>query len=179
LESFEISFSGAFAQRGVLESSQSNPRSAPIPPTVTPFSDFQIFIFLINASESMVSDSIDMVQDPTHPADSSDDALLRSEFHDDPEMREIVRSFLQEIPNRLALMDSLLEDGNKAEFRRVVHQIKGAGGGYGFQEISNAAAQLEQCMNLSGEKWGRDCLMHLATFQKLLRRAHAGLREFH
>lgn len=118
-----------------------------------------------------------MVQDPVHLGESADDAPLRSEFHGDPDMRDIVKSFLEEIPKRLALMDSLLEAGNRAEFRRVVHQIKGAGGGYGFQEISNAAAQLETCMNLSGEQWGRDCLMHLATFQKLLRLAHAGLRE--
>ncbi|MFZ4721611.1 MAG: Hpt domain-containing protein [Phycisphaerales bacterium] len=94
-------------------------------------------------------------------------------------MRDIVRSFLEEIPRRMSRMESLLKEGNRIEFRRVVHQMKGAGGGYGFQEISNAAAQLECCMNLSGDQWSRDCLAHLATFQKLLRRAHAGLQEFH
>ncbi len=118
-----------------------------------------------------------MVQDPIHSRESTDNTPLRSEFHDDPDMRDIVRSFLEEIPKRLGLMDELLGAGNRVEFRRVVHQMKGAGGGYGFQEISNAAAQLERCMNLSGEQWCRDCLTHLSTFQTLLRRAHAGLKE--
>lgn len=117
-----------------------------------------------------------MVQDPVQSSSPSETPLW-SAFHDDPDMREIVRSFLQEIPKRLAQMESLLAGGNRVEFRRVVHQMKGAGGGYGFQEISNAAAQLECCMNLSGDRWSRDCLAHLATFQTLLRRAHAGMRE--
>jgi len=99
-----------------------------------------------------------MVQDPIHPRESAENAPLRSDFHDDPDMKDIVRAFLEEIP-------------------RVVHQMKGAGGGYGFQEISNAAAQLEKCMNLSGEQWCRDCVTHLSTFRTLLQRAHNGLQE--
>jgi HPt (histidine-containing phosphotransfer) domain-containing protein len=118
-----------------------------------------------------------MVQDPIHPRESAENAPLRSDFHDDPDMKDIVRAFLEEIPRRLALMDALLQAGNRAEFRRVVHQMKGAGGGYGFQEISNAAAQLEKCMNLSGEQWCRDCVTHLSTFRTLLQRAHNGLQE--
>jgi HPt (histidine-containing phosphotransfer) domain-containing protein len=92
-------------------------------------------------------------------------------------MREIVAAFLEEIPDRIAQLDRLVAEGNRAEFRRLVHQMKGAGGGYGFQEISNAAAQVETCMNLSGERWCRDCGAHFETFRSLLRRAHAGLKE--
>jgi HPt (histidine-containing phosphotransfer) domain-containing protein len=119
-----------------------------------------------------------MMLNPIHSRESTDDTPLRSQFHDDPDMRDIVRSFLEEIPKRLALMDALLEAENRVEFRRLVHQMKGAGGGYGFQEISNAATQLERCMKLSGKWWSRDCLTHLSTFQTLLRRAHAGLKDF-
>jgi len=178
LEPFEISFGGAFARRGVLESPDSSLKRNPTQCEAEVFLSFPHFHFRVAPSEfDVVRFHPPMVQDPIHPRDSTEGTPLRSEFHDDPDMRDIVRAFLEEIPKRLALMDALLETGNRVEFRRVVHQMKGAGGGYGFQEISNAAAQLERCMNLSGEQWCRDCLTHFSTFQTLLRRAHAGLPE--
>ena len=116
-----------------------------------------------------------MVESPLQPARPSEDQPLRSEFHDDPEMRDIVRLFLSEIPGRLASMDEFLQAGRLSDFHRIVHQMKGAAGGYGFQEISNSAATLERCIKLSGDRWCKDCQAHLEVFRNLMRRAHAGL----
>jgi HPt (histidine-containing phosphotransfer) domain-containing protein len=118
-----------------------------------------------------------MVQDPIEPSRIAGTPPLRSEFHDDPDMRGIVMEFLQQIPTRIAQLDSLVAEGNQSEFRRIIHQMKGAGGGYGFQEISNTAAQIETCMKLSGEQWCRDCHAHFHAFRSLLLRAHDGLKE--
>ena len=123
------------------------------------------------------SEATPMVHDPVDRHLRDHFKPLRSDFHDDPDMRDIVKFFLEEIPARLETMQNLLESGNRIEFWKMVHQLKGAGGGYGFQEISNSAAQLERCLNLSGEQWCRDCQTHLETFQGTLRRAHASLSE--
>lgn len=119
--------------------------------------------------------SLAMVEPSTQSASPAEEPPLRSEYLDDPEMQEIVRLFLSEIPDRLIQMEDFLQAGNHQEFHRMVHQMKGAAGGYGFQEISNAAAALECCIKLSGDRWCRDCQAHLEVFRKLMRRAHAGL----
>ena len=68
---------------------------------------------------------------------------LVSEFADDPEMLELIRLFVEEIPSRVASLQSLWESRRIQDLRRAVHQLKGAGGGYGFGPLGAAAAQLE------------------------------------
>jgi HPt (histidine-containing phosphotransfer) domain-containing protein len=69
---------------------------------------------------------------------------LRSDFATDPDMREILEMFVQEMPTRVG---ELLGSWERQEFEKVgrlAHQLKGAGGGYGFGVISDAAAALEK-----------------------------------
>jgi CheY-like chemotaxis protein len=74
---------------------------------------------------------------------------LRSAFADDPAMQAAIAQFIAMLPRRVAHMKTLLASGNLAELRRAVHQIKGAGGGYGFDDITRVAAQL--CTTLKQE----------------------------
>jgi len=41
-------------------------------------------------------------------------------------------------------LQNLLQDNNLAELKRAVHQLKGAGGGYGFGQLSLLAASVEK-----------------------------------
>jgi HPt (histidine-containing phosphotransfer) domain-containing protein len=41
-------------------------------------------------------------------------------------------------------MESLLRENDLAALRQAVHQLKGAGGGYGFPQITERAAQAEE-----------------------------------
>ena len=58
-------------------------------------------------------------------------------------MMEIVREFVSELPDRVAALEACVESGDMAKLQTLAHQLKGAGGGYGFPQITEAAARLE------------------------------------
>ncbi len=71
---------------------------------------------------------------------------IRSIYEDDPDMIEIVREFADELPSRAESVESLLRQGDLGELQRLAHQLKGAGGGYGFAAVSDVAAAVEQAL---------------------------------
>ena len=75
---------------------------------------------------------------------------IRSTYEADPDMLEIVREFAHELPERIARVESLLAARSFAELQTLAHQLKGAGGGYGFPIITEVAAALERALK-SGE----------------------------
>ena len=48
------------------------------------------------------------------------------------------------LPERVSAMESLLRKQSLDELRHALHQLKGAGGGYGFSTISDRAGQAER-----------------------------------
>ena len=74
---------------------------------------------------------------------------LYSTLDADPDLREIVEMFVEEMPDRMV---SLLDRVNAADWeglRRVAHQLKGAAGSYGFEPITCSAANVEQAIRES------------------------------
>ena len=74
---------------------------------------------------------------------NGDDGLMLSEFADDPDMHPLLAEFVGELPERMSQMNVLAAAGEHAELGRLAHQLKGAGGGYGYPAITEAAAELE------------------------------------
>lgn len=68
---------------------------------------------------------------------------IASDFADDPEMKELVRLFTSELPDRVGAIQSACESREIAVLRRAVHQLKGASGGYGYPIIGQAAKAVE------------------------------------
>lgn len=77
------------------------------------------------------------------PTSSSSSGPVRSELADDPDFREILSEFALALPERSAGLVAAHRGGRADELRIQAHQLKGAGGGYGFPELSNLAAELE------------------------------------
>jgi two-component system, sensor histidine kinase len=78
------------------------------------------------------------------------DALI-SQFRDDPDMSTIIEDFVNGLPAQVARIHGLLEGRNLVELRRTVHQLKGAGGGYGFPQITEFALQAENELKASAD----------------------------
>lgn len=89
---------------------------------------------------------------------------IRSIYEDDPDMLEIVREFVGELPQRVAELQAHFEARDFSELQNLAHQLKGAGGGYGFPQITEVAAQLEQALKEdSGEAAIKDRLEGLCA----------------
>jgi HPt (histidine-containing phosphotransfer) domain-containing protein len=71
---------------------------------------------------------------------------LHSSYAADPDMREIVREFALELPGRADVLESLLAARAWKDLSVLAHQLKGAGGGYGFAPVSELAGGLEQAL---------------------------------
>ena len=92
---------------------------------------------------------------PLHPGSRSvspaggelhDAPPLRSEFADDPEMTELVALFLTELPQRLEAVSAAWRSRDCLTLRRMAHQLRGAGSGYGFPDVTAAAADVEAAL---------------------------------
>jgi chemotaxis protein histidine kinase CheA len=66
----------------------------------------------------------------------------------DFEFDELKREFLEEARTKVADMEALLPDAPAPEtlerLAYIAHQLKGSGGSYGYQNISDDAAEIER-----------------------------------
>lgn len=77
-------------------------------------------------------------------------APVRSAFADDPDFAELVEFFVESMPERQDAMRTSFGAGDYDSLRVTAHQLKGAGGGYGFDGVSERAALLEQLCSEGG-----------------------------
>ncbi len=62
----------------------------------------------------------------------------------DPAFSEIVELFVDGLTQRLDAMQDALQANDMDRLRRLVHQLKGSGGGHGYPVLSQNASELEQ-----------------------------------
>lgn len=75
---------------------------------------------------------------------------VRSAFADDPDFAELIEFFVDALPERRQALADDFKAGRIDALRVTAHQLKGAGGGYGFDGLSSLASHLEE-MCKSGE----------------------------
>lgn len=71
----------------------------------------------------------------------------------DPELDELKKEFLTEALDKVREMQTALDDKKSSDaierVAYIAHQLKGAGGSYGYQRISSEAAQIEKTIEAS------------------------------
>lgn len=75
---------------------------------------------------------------------------LFSTFHDHPEMKELVRTFVGELPVRLRALEEAVIKQDIAKLQYLCRCLKSEGTGYGFDIISQTAANVEASL-LAGQ----------------------------
>ena len=83
---------------------------------------------------------------------NNDSAPVYSVLAADPDLQEIVRLFVDEMPERTAVLEKHFISGNWTELARTAHQLKGAAGSYGFTELSLVAATLESSIKSDADR---------------------------
>ena len=69
-----------------------------------------------------------------------------SAYGSDPVLGEMVELYVAEMPDRIAALERAFSDGDCESLRRTAHQMKGAAGSYGFDLLTEAAAELESAV---------------------------------
>lgn len=72
-----------------------------------------------------------------------DDGPITSEFADDPDMAVLIAEFVASLPGHACAILERIDQGAIDQARTMAHQLKGAGGGYGFPRITDAARTVE------------------------------------
>ena len=75
---------------------------------------------------------------------------LHSTLASDPDMVELVQFFVEEMADRVQTISDAADANDLGQLRTVAHQLKGAGAGYGFEPITDAAGALEHLIDESG-----------------------------
>ena len=71
---------------------------------------------------------------------------LVSTYSNDPEIHDLVVQFVGEMPQKIHFANEAFMGGDRTRLQIWAHQMKGGAGGYGFLEISNKAADLENAL---------------------------------
>ena len=95
----------------------------------------------------------------------------------DHELNELKREFLEEAREKVDEMQSAINGGSHdgASLDRLAylaHQLKGSGGSYGYQQISDDAAELEKAVESMAGQNGDG-----TTLDEKIRRHVANLRD--
>lgn len=75
---------------------------------------------------------------------NGDTAPIKSTFAGDPEMKELVEFFVENMPERIAALEACANKGAIEQLSAIAHQLKGAGGSYGFPQVTESARRLEE-----------------------------------
>lgn len=71
---------------------------------------------------------------------------IHSQFAGDPEFRLLLDMFVDELGGRVLSIESAWRARQIEQLTTLVHQLKGAGGGYGFPQMTESAQALEQAV---------------------------------
>ena len=66
-----------------------------------------------------------------------------SEFADKPDFQDLLELFAESINQHRQELEASHRDGDVRQMQALAHKLKGAGGGYGFPELTTLAAELE------------------------------------
>jgi HPt (histidine-containing phosphotransfer) domain-containing protein len=71
-------------------------------------------------------------------------APLYSAYADDADMADLIKLFVQEMPDRVDALHQAIAEQDIETIIRLSHQLKGAAGGYGFDVITEVAREVER-----------------------------------
>lgn len=93
---------------------------------------------------------------------------------DDPEMRELVVEFVDDLSDRLAKLQQAYEELDWELLTKLAHQLKGAAGSYGYSTLSQLAATMEEHFRTHSADRFKHWMEQLEAFADA---ARAGLEE--
>ncbi len=75
--------------------------------------------------------------------DATPSEPILSDYRHDSDLAELVELFVSEMPDRLEALLNAFDEGDIERVRVESHRLRGAGSGYGFPSLTQAAAKVE------------------------------------
>jgi len=95
---------------------------------------------------------------------------IRSSLAGDPNLAVVLAGFVSRLPGTVVELRRLNTAGAAAALARAAHQLRGAGGSYGFGEVSGAAARVED--RLTEDPGAANVAADVEALIETLRRVH-------
>ena len=89
-----------------------------------------------------------------------------------PEFAEIVSHFITKLPGMIAVLEAAYRAQDWDKFREAVHNLKGMGGGFGFPQLTERAAEIEKLLK---QEELASIAPVLGVLQSLVEQIQAGL----
>jgi|AntAceMinimDraft_14_1070370.scaffolds.fasta_scaffold106565_2 HPt (histidine-containing phosphotransfer) domain-containing protein len=86
-------------------------------------------------------------------------------IHADIDLEDLIPGFLENRRKDIVEIENLLASDDYETIQRLGHSMKGAGGGYGFDEITNIGMHIEQA---SKEKNAGEIRIQMETLSRYL-----------
>lgn len=99
--------------------------------------------------------------------------LVSDLLREDPGLHEMVEQFVNGLSGRIAALKRAFATLDWAELTALAHRLKGAGGSYGYPELSRLAARMEKEFRARRAEHFQTRLREL---EKLIAAAQAGLQ---
>jgi two-component system sensor histidine kinase/response regulator len=110
------------------------------------------------------------MSDPQAP---SQGRLVSELLYEDPELHDVVEEFVAGLSGRIAELRRAYQRLDWEQLESLAHRLKGAGGSYGYPDLSRLAARMEQDF-VARQADTFDARMR--RLEELLAAAHAGLQ---
>lgn len=102
---------------------------------------------------------------------SSKKNTIRSSLAADPDYADLLSEFVSGLPSKCQMIEQFIAAGDTPQLNRIVHQIRGASGSYGFQLITEVASEIDEHLR-AGKSIG-SVAEPLQELMKLLKSATA------
>jgi histidine phosphotransfer protein HptB len=128
----------------------------------TPSED-RIFVELqLDQLEEIHSIKTEIVSKPPEPATALN--MEKIVIHADPEIADLIPKFLDNRQKDINLIESALEKNDFEAIRMLGHSMKGAGGGYGFDGVTEIGRNLEEAAKEADSNKIRNGVQELAEY---------------
>jgi HPt (histidine-containing phosphotransfer) domain-containing protein len=84
-----------------------------------------------------------------------------SQYADDAGLAPIIKEFVSCLSDRTTAMRDHLSSGNFPDLERLAHQLRGAGGSYGYPTLTGLAEALEEAARARDGERGQKVLSEL------------------
>jgi len=111
---------------------------------------------------------------PAEQASSVDTAIYSKLLDDEPEFKDILQSYHKYLEKFHQQIIESHQSGDQAKFRRILHDLKGTAGGYGYPQLTQLAEQIE----IQNKQRDRESVaILLDQLNAMCERIYIGLRE--